>query len=1229
MLFVLLVAVAGAVISAGVGWSFAWDLLGETVRLLVVFGAGGALAGALLALYGRQRIAPMLGRRRADELVAAWGALAIAAASKLTGYVFLFASGAAPWWPFALCAVVLTTAGSLAAVVGIDLTALVIRALSGSEPAIDPKAWRRHLLGESGGALIVLVFMGYMPEDGYRSLWFMLQEPRRSPWHEARQDLFSGVLTDSRCDLLVAPVEAGPRSVDRQAREAIGHMLARRAVERAGGCTPDPDLVRRALGEHLRRFEDGALQALAVRVGATRILRTDITLTGDGQRFTLAMRVDTRTPEGQWTSGASTRAVLALPSDDAPERAVWDSLPTALDRLGFPARAAGPPARPSDPVRTLPDDPRQLTDATGSVLDDAERLQLLATMLPQDAPETPGLWWRSLMALRDADPADPRVIVLSARAWLHVGRRVVAERLAAPVDSPEGRVVLALSLGDLPGAQEAAQAVTAPLARLIDRIGIGRLESAYGKDGGASERRERLLATLPRYAAYVHHALGTEDWDHDEEIFAIADELRRLGVTSAWVDTRTGLLHAASRIGWLAWLPRLRPDRAGTTELLYAPAWDTHAAAWRSAPADRVTERDLVEVLFAINRAAAVANLYTRGRNQSLYDRAFAEANALEPALRRNPAVVLEATWSARWRGHPEPDWLDGLLRGGAIEIARRQLAFEDAYTPLAQNASYRHVLPIAWADEPMSAEQVAVRAAAVYDEAVRRPESADLFDRAANRSTTRFDFAKAAAETRSPGNLQEARERFLAALGPRFRGHFSRTSLENAMVAGWADASRELVYYEAQVDAGATDWDTYYRAALALMRLKRPHEARRMAERWPGFQPGARSPVTQVNYLYDIHRVFAEAGETALARSVAETMLEYGTGAAVEFDAAMFLAAGDRDWASAAAVARDAHRRYDSADSLAEAAWFGLLAGQGDVDADLATLRRLAQTTRTHRVHVARMRMAGADRDTVRSTIAGWTFGEATEVQKDGARSATSVEALLVDRVATAEDLGIIRQLAGSTQQKRSVTSQGYVASRAGDHATVLRVLRPVIDGPGERGKVRNTGTALPIFARSLVATGRAEELRERLVDLRQAGLVDAYTYLATAWLAHADGRPDAARQALWEALIVARDYAAPMPVTYLVLEAAEDLFRETGDVRYRETLIDFASRAARAWPWSWAHAFLALHAETPSVRAEAAAAVMRLDPRSARLGQVPAAILEDARTRYRDRNPAAPAPR
>jgi hypothetical protein len=76
-----------------------------------------------------------------------------------------------------------------------------------------------------------------------------------------------------------------------------------------------------------------------------------------------------------------------------------------------------------------------------------------------------------------------------------------------------------------------------------------------------------------------------------------------------------------------------------------------------------------------------------------------------------------------------------------------------------------------------------------------------------------------------------------------------------------------------------------------------------------------------------------------------------------------------------------------------------------------------------------------------------------------------------------------------------------------------------------------------------------------------------------------------------------------------------AEELYRQSQDKRYLALLQDLAARSARSWPTSGSHAFIARYAEEPSVRAEAAAVAPCLDPKSARLASVPAAILEDAR--------------
>lgn len=1224
--FVALATLVGFIIGGIAGWLLAWDPLGETARLWLVFGGGGALSGLVISLYSRQRLSPALGGRYARLLAVLVGVPTLVAAAYLGRYVFIFTAGAAPLWPSLLTLLILVAGAALGAVVvAIPVALLLSMTVTRNRPR--PDQWVRRVLAEWFGAAIVLAFMGYMPEDGYRSLWFMLQEPRRSPWYEARQELFSDVLSESRCDILVVPTEAGPRSVDRIARDAITLMLAARVADRSGLCVTDPDLARRALGEHRRRFEDSAVDALAKRVDAKWVLRTEANLTRDGQAFSLSLRTTARDSSGKWVPVTETRWQRLPWSDESPpEQAAWREIPAAVSKLPIPARAAPAAAETAAKARSaVPPDPTGLAADTGDARERAERLQLLAAYTPQNMPEARVLWLRSIVALRNADSNEPEIRMRSARAWLALGRRVLAESLVTPVDSPEGRSVLALSRGDLPGAMEAARSITSPWSALIDRIALERLSWWYDQKAGASDRRTELLAAMPSYAPYFHHELGTEDWGHGEAAHLAAEELARLGVADDLVAARTYVLQALTRVPWLAWIQRLYPDRAGTTELLFDPAWRTHARQWSREPIDRVSRRDLVEVLFAISRASAFGDLTTRVTMQGLPDAGLAEAAALEPALRRHPAILSQYTVAASRAGGPDVGWFDSLHRGAAFEIARKQLTFEDDYSPIGEYLADKHDIAIEWRDEPESPAQLVVRANGLWRAHETRDEARRLYLRAGNTSTVRFEYLRHATELAPEEERERVRAEMLAGLGTRFRGHPSRTSLENMVVDGWDDPARELAFLQKQMDMGANDWRTRARAASVLLRMRRPHDARRMLEEWLSSHHNSENTVVLSNYASEAAMHFWEVGEVALSRLFAEWSDRYQSGSWRAIRATRLLATFDQDWKAAAQIERRLYDRYEDFTALAISTWFDVVTGKTDIDGDLRTILREDRSAWPGRVQAARLRMAGGDAATTRKAIEDWRFPEVDAETQDWMRSWLAIETLTVDRTTTAEDLEVIRRASGATAQVHATIARGYAAKRSGDHEAALRILQPVYrSSRSEEAMSRVWGYSLPPLTSALVNSGKLAEARQLLDDRRHVGYVDTYYLLAKAIVAHAEGRPDAAVQALWEALVMLPKFGSnPIPAPYLVLETAEELYRQSQDKRYLALLLDLAARSTRSWPTSWSHAFIARYAEEPSVRTEAAAVALYLDPKSARLASVPAAILDDARALLQRRNP------
>jgi len=1224
VLFVAFATLAGLAIGGAAGWILAWDPLGETARLSLVFGGGGAIAGAVVSLYARQRLAPAIGGRLSRLLTVAVGVPTLLLAVYLARFVAVFAAGAVPIWPFLLTLVILVAGAALGAVVVLAPIALLLSAVVGRNRPLPPR-WRRRVAAEWFGSAMVLAFMGYMPEDGYRSLWFMLQEPRRSPWYEARQHLFSDVLSGSRCDVLVVPAEAGARSVDRTARDAITYMLAAQVADRTGLCVVDPDLARRALGEHLRRFDDAAVAALADRVGAKWMLRTEATITRDGQAFSLALRPAARNPDGGWApAGQVTWPRLTWSDHVPPEIAAWRELPAAIAKLPIPSRSAAPGAG-SNGRRKLPSDPAELAADTGDARDRAAGLQVLAAYAPHYLPEARTLWLRSLVALRHAETTDPEVQTLAARAWLGLGRRGYAERIVSPVQAPEGRLVLALTQGDLTGALEIADSVTSPWAALTDRVGIERLRWLYDQEAGANERRGAVEGTLPVYKALVHHGLGTQDWGHAEAAHLAAGELARLGVADKWVAARTHLLHVLSRVRWFAWIHRLRPDQAGTTEMLYAPAWRSHAADWRSEPIDRASRRDLVEVLFAINRASAFDDLETRLNRQALPDAALEEAAALAPALRRHPAIVAQATLAAFRSGGSDATWFDRLLQSAAREIAQRQLAFEDAYSAIGEHLEMGYGISANWRDEPASPWQLVTRARQLAARSETRAEASRLYARAADASPVRFDYLRYGTDLLAEEDRDRLRAELLAGLGARFRGNPARIALENAMVDGWDDPARELAFLMQQIDAGATDWRTSVRAATVLLRQQQPHDARRVLEQWLARNEGRENPVMLSNHAGEAASLFWGIGEVALGKVFAEASASRQTGAWRAIRAERLLATLDHEWKSAAQIERSLHERYEDFTALAIGTWYDVIAGNTDVDADLRTILQRDRTAWSGRIKTATWRRAGGDAAATRQAIESFRFPVTENQTQEWLRAWLAIEALLVDRIPTADDLDLIRKVAGASQQVHASIARGYAALRSGDHDTAVRLLRPLYPSsrsPDAMSEVWNY--ALPPLVQALVKAGQVDEARRLLEDRRHLGWLDAYYYQGKALVAHAEGRPDAAVQALWEALVKLPSFGAiPMPPPYQLLETVETLYLQSQDKRYLVLLRDLATRSSRTWPTSWAHAFIALYAEEPSVRAEAAAVALRLDPRSARLAKVPEEILDDAKVRLRERNP------
>jgi hypothetical protein len=148
----------------------------------------------------------------------------------------------------------------------------------------------------------------------------------------------------------------------------------------------------------------------------------------------------------------------------------------------------------------------------------------------EPAPMAAGKPERSLIALRDAQPADEAVRLLRARAALHLYRRPYALTQLRGLASGEARVMHELAQSNLTRAEALAAQIADPAARLTIELELAEARPRYGVSAGARARRDMVLEQYPGYAALLHPALSGEEWFQSVSHELVQQQLAALGV---------------------------------------------------------------------------------------------------------------------------------------------------------------------------------------------------------------------------------------------------------------------------------------------------------------------------------------------------------------------------------------------------------------------------------------------------------------------------------------------------------------------------------------------------------------------------------------------------------------------------------------------------------------------------------------------------------------------------
>jgi len=1235
-------ALAAAVTGGVAGWLLALglvpDLLGEAGRVLLVYGSGGGLAGfGMLAHYRR-------------NLAAVTGSKAGSAVAGLSGLLFLAGSVYASAWIFALTAGAQSILADLVVITMVAVGALFLFVGLSSAVALPLAIYRRRhgvategkqIRTLAGGALLVLVIAGsplLVPELGLGLYAYTVSGfPVHFAWYDRDRELFADLLKGDRCDVLVVPVEARGPSLDRPGRDLITRSLAARVADRTEGCVADPELVWRALGRNRREFTADEIRELARRINARWLVRGEASLLDGGSAYRLEITSYERgAGEQPWqTLGQVRLERVAFDDENPPEHGVLGLVDAWPGRLGLPMRpdfAASP--RPPTPRRTLPDSPEGLLEDTGAAVDRAERLQLLAAMLPPEHTETEALWARSLVALRALPPSDPAARVLAARANLHLYRRPYAERLLAGLTSSEARVLHAIVRGNLKLAKERADAVDPPIARLISQLEVEALRRRFGDTSSFEDRRARLLRQHPDYASFLHNALSSGEWWFRDQVYSLAGALvmRGVGLEEPWWRALLrhrppGIPGRVTAIVADALFPADVAYVSGMIERSYAPLWRSQAAAWRQPAHDRLQERDLFEALFVLNRSTLVQELAVRGSRQGLPAAALGEIGRVDPALRSHPLTVTQsarvvgALWDSTPTAMKDFVWQVSARLGTGIARA------ETAESAIAERIAY--ILPRVREnplirDEPMrdwrATEMRGRPAGKASDSPKARERAAALQLRALRLTQTGFEYLESAHELLIKLGRSEDARRLLAENEDRFRGDPKRESFDIAMAERSGDISRQIAVLKDRVVREPGEWEASFRLARALLRARRPYEAEKVLTSFAGFRDPGVDRVASANNAREGAWLLYWNGEPVLARALAETAMSFHTGAEAEMAAARYIAHMGRDYRKAMEWEELRNQRYPSDIARANIAYYAFMLGQeGKGWAALQQASELARDGRSLFAVHAGLRKANADRDETAAYIERWRVGSRRPDTDAWTRATLALTALTMDRNPDESDLAIIRRFGGATGDRGlQLFGEGYYAFRRGDYGAAVEPLAKVYamtlarSSPGRK----SLAYPLPYLTYALARSGSMDEAKMLLERFSEQAERDNFFWMARAMVDGLEGRHERALEGLWYAFVDPPSQGNfAIPPLYQVLEAAEELHRATQDDRYRALLADMATRVRIAWPFAWAYAFEARYTRNPESRRAAIAAAMYLDPRSARLQGVSPKDRDDAR--------------
>jgi hypothetical protein len=1094
---------------------------------------------------------------------------------------------------------------------------------------------------------------------------------KESAWQATERKAFSELFTDQHFQWLVAPAQVQKQGFDRAERSMMSAMLVR-ALADAGAGVPDSYLIDRALGEGRRTLGLETIDSLAKRVGATNVVLPYVGH-DESEQLTLTLvvyrKLDPNESILEQPPTYLTWSGVKLSDDIAPTVAVANLLPEILENLGVAARTPDQrptPARPFD----LPSSPEQLLAPAGAVdpIADAARFAVLGSIAPPGTRGAERLFERAVLAASGGADTSEQAF-LRAYALFRLGLRQAAMHALLGRTSPAATALTAILNGNLTGTQELVQR-TSGYQRLILEIELHDLARQYGHDEAKS--LPPFLATLVTHSESWKLLINIrwnylKPWSNQDNV-GLKRLLDRIYPVPGHSLEDLVAAHRETPGQDLTWYDIQLSVQQHIRGLMVSE----HSALCCLRLPERPNPWDLLSVIASWSEERLIRAIDTELSLRGLPADAGSMLAALEPFYAGLPEFEVLRARVYRALASNAPDMQRTAYLEDMREHALKGLLAAGGQTPEAIEA-------IGILMPELSAHSIAVAYGRDYplnpywlsnDSVIDQQERLSLARRAVANTQTGVGYVDLMLLDGGDSVKAEA----AAALRGRFLGNPDLDGIREKLTPQNAEPAAMLARLRAKVRAAPDVWENRQALGNFLAGEGDYGGALHAFADFPGFAAKAPSePVDLSNKAEEAGHMLYWQGAVREAQQMYRIATRYDVGSEAEMISAMHLCLIDGDLQGALAQAYRRAQRYQNGMSYgtylsllhilgrSQEAWraFDLLIdqplGPGPWESAVVGLRMQATTPADLDRWLSRPEIRRAESRGIPWPARFLLVWNSTDRQS---------AADLPDRIRT-----LAHEPRGATEGGGRVAL--YPSLESGQRVLVIRSdfrasERPIVKDqtPVDSDLFLFAQALLPLQRQDFIgAASRFDQIAARypiekyvtgadatyvLPDFAYASAkagdplkLEAFiaalpensqifeTFLARAYfqaLTHQDNT--AALQSLQKAFRWMDHYTGRTPSTeYQYADAAERLYRETREPRFRDAAVTWAHTLQTLEPWAaWAYAIEAeLNGDAESRRSALVRALF-LDPLSPRLKAIPAAELEQAKSRLRDGNPFLP---